>query len=97
MDKEMISTIREYLATQPVLKAWLFGSYSRGEQTPESDVDLLVRFDKDTKVGLFAHTRMILGLEERLGRRVDLVPEGALMDFAKESVARDRLLIYSRT
>ena len=30
----MTKTIAEYLKTQPVLKAWLFGSYSRGEQRP---------------------------------------------------------------
>lgn len=77
--------------------AWLFGSFSRGEQTPDSDIDLLVRFDKDAKVGLFAHTRMVLGLERLLGRKVDLVPEGALLDFAKESVENDKKLIYSKS
>ena len=46
MNTEMIETIREYFKTQPVLKAWLFGSYARGEETPESDVDILVVFDQ---------------------------------------------------
>ena len=36
----MTKTIAEYFKTQPVLKAWLFGSYSRGEQRPDSDVDI---------------------------------------------------------
>ena len=31
--------------TQPVLKAWFFGSYSRGEERPDSDVDILVKLD----------------------------------------------------
>lgn len=36
MNREtMIETIREYFKTQPVLKAWLFGSYARGEETEE--------------------------------------------------------------
>lgn len=40
-----IQAIRDYFKTQLILKAWLFGSYARGEQTPESDVDLIVEFD----------------------------------------------------
>ena len=38
----MTKTIAEYFKTQPVLKAWLFGSFSRNEQTPDSDVDIIV-------------------------------------------------------
>ncbi|MBP3286438.1 MAG: nucleotidyltransferase domain-containing protein [Prevotella sp.] len=37
----MTEKIAEYFKTQPVLKAWLFGSFARGEETPESDVDIL--------------------------------------------------------
>jgi predicted nucleotidyltransferase len=37
----MKEAIAEYFKTQPVLKAWLFGSYARGEATPESDLDIL--------------------------------------------------------
>ena len=39
--KEMIPKIRQFLASQPIEKAWLFGSCSRGEETPGSDVDLV--------------------------------------------------------
>ena len=47
MTTEMITQqIADYFKTQPVLKAWLFGSFARGEQTPESDVDILVQFDQ---------------------------------------------------
>lgn len=42
MSTEMLETIREYFKTQPVLKAWLFGSFARGEETEDSDVDILV-------------------------------------------------------
>ena len=45
MNITMIDNIRQYFTTQPVKKAWLFGSYSRGEETAESDVDILVEFD----------------------------------------------------
>lgn len=96
MDTNDINIIREFFTEQPVVYVWLFGSYSRDEQTADSDIDLLVQFDKDAHVGLFAHTRMILQLEKLLGRKVDLVPEDALMKFAQSSVSHDKKLIYSR-
>ena len=38
----MTHKIAEYFKTQPILKAWLFGSYSRGEQREYSDIDILI-------------------------------------------------------
>ena len=52
MDANVIQKVREYLSTQPVLKAWVFGSFSRGEQTPSSDVDIIVVFDEKAEVSL---------------------------------------------
>ena len=40
----LINEIVDYFKTQPVLKAWLFGSYARGEEDENSDVDILVIF-----------------------------------------------------
>ena len=48
----MQERIADYFKTQPVLKAWLFGSYSRGEQKPWSDVDILVELDDKQPIGL---------------------------------------------
>ena len=92
----MTQIIAEYFKTQPVLKAWLFGSYARGEETPESDVDLLVEFDHSSPIGLFAYARMWRELQERLGCDVDLVEDGTLLPFAVESANRDKKLVYER-
>ena len=43
--KVMILLIADYFKTQPVLKAWLFGSFARGEETEDSDLDILVEYD----------------------------------------------------
>lgn len=97
MDVQEIQTIiADYFATQPVLKAWLFGSYSRGEETAESDVDILVKLDPKEQVGL-EFFGMWGDLERMLGRKVDLVTEKGLSSFARASVERDRRLIYERT
>lgn len=57
-------TIREYFKIQPMLKAWLFGSFARGEETKDSDVDILVSFDKDARASLIGRATMMLDLEE---------------------------------
>ena len=98
MNNQLINVIRAYFATQPVLKAWLFGSYARGEQTPDSDVDILVVFDQENgkKVSLLRHIGIALGLEDLLGKKVDMITEGTLLPFAKETADKDKVLIYER-
>jgi predicted nucleotidyltransferase len=94
--KTMTETIAEYFKTQPVLKAWLFGSFARGEERPDSDVDILVVLDHSQPVGL-KFFGMYEDLKELLGRNVDLVTEPSLAPFARKTVERDRQLIYERT
>lgn len=88
--------LAEYFKTQPVLKAWLFGSFARGEDTPKSDVDILVLPDY-TKLDGFGFFGMWGELERLLGRPVDLVTDAGLATYTRESVERDKQLIYERT
>lgn len=92
----MAQVIAEYFKSQPVTKAWLFGSYSRGEARPDSDVDIIVVLDKDAKVGLFKLSSMLLDLQDLLKKPVDLVTDKGLLPFARESANRDKILIYER-
>ena len=91
----MTEQIAEYFKTQPVLKAWIFGSFSRGEQTPESDIDILVVLDESQHIGM-KFFGMYEDLKALLGRNVDLVTDRSLASFARESVDRDKILIYER-
>lgn len=96
MTTQMITqTIADYFKTQPVLKAWIFGSFARGEATEASDVDIMIIPEK--KVGLFKLSGMHLDLQDLLHKPVDLVTEKGLMPFARNSVDRDKILIYERT
>ena len=88
--------IAEYFTTQPVLKAWLFGSFARGEETQDSDVDILVEYDKNARISLMTISHMIGELEQSIGRKIDLVEEGCLLPFAVNSANRDKKLIYER-
>ena len=97
MDALLIDNIRQYLSTQPVKKAWLFGSFSRGEETADSDVDILVEFDRTGQpVTLLTYARIWRELKEKIGREVDLVEEGTLKPYAAESANHDKRLIYER-
>ena len=94
--KAMQQTIADYFKTQPVVRAWLFGSFARGEETPLSAVDLLVVYDDKARVSLLKHTAMICELEKILDRPVDIVQEKTLRPRVRESVNQDRKLIYER-
>ena len=89
----IIKALNQYFGTQPVLKAWLFGSCSRGEETPESDVDILVEYDRTARISLLTISGMMIGLEDLLHRSVDLVEEDRLLPFAAETAAKDKFLI----
>lgn len=81
----------------PVLKkhnaveAYVFGSAARGENRPDSDIDILVRFDKVR--GLFEFVGTKLALEDELGKKVDLVEMGALRKEFREGVDQDKVRI----
>ncbi|MBQ8968451.1 MAG: nucleotidyltransferase domain-containing protein [Bacteroidaceae bacterium] len=92
----MTRKIADYFKTKPVVKAWLFGSFARGEETPDSDIDILVEYDKDAKISLLTISHMMGELEQSTGRRVDLIENGCLLPFAVASANRDKKLIYER-
>lgn len=94
--KNYIHKIVMYFKNQPITRAWLFGSYSRGEETPDSDIDILVDYDKNSKISLLKICGMMNDLEDILGKKVDLVENGRLKTFAVDSVEHDKFLIYER-
>ena len=95
MDTTTIDIIRNYFKSQPVEKAWLFGSFARGEERSDSDIDIMVVFVDGAKIG-FRFAGMVCELEDLLQRNVDLVVEGSLLPFAAASAEHDKKLIYER-
>ena len=90
--QKLQEAIADYFKTQPVLKAWLFGSFARVEETFKSDVDILFVPDHSGKpFTFFTHGGMLMDLQELLGRNVDLVVEGTLRPYAAESANRDKI------
>ncbi len=94
---EMVTNIQKYFSSSSsVNKAWVFGSFARREETPESDIDLLVDYDPKARVSLLDIIRQKIDLERITGRQIDLVENGYLKPFAVQSADRDKYLIYAR-
>lgn len=95
LDNNQIEAIRVYFKAKPVLKAYLFGSYARGEADDNSDIDILVNLDYNQMIGL-QFIKMKIDLEQLLHLKVDLVSENGLSQYIKPLVDKEKLLIYAK-
>ena len=91
-DQEL-ETIRAYFRTKPVLKAWLFGSYARGEADADSDVDLLVNLDYQ-QLDVFDYLAWPQQLADALGKKVDVGSDKYVLRFYQPFIEADKQLIY---
>ena len=74
----------------------LFGSVIRDDFRPDSDVDVLVSFAVDARVGLWDMAQMVIELETQFGRKVDLVEkEGLQNPFRREAILTNRKIVYA--
>ncbi|MBK9225105.1 MAG: nucleotidyltransferase domain-containing protein [Flavobacterium sp.] len=95
LSKNQIELIKDFFSKQPVLKAYLFGSYVRGDETENSDLDLLVELDYTQPIGL-EFIQMQLDLQQLLSKKVDLVSARGLSKYIKPILDREKKLIYAR-
>ena len=72
----------------------VFGSMARGEAKQKSDIDLIVRFSK--RKSLLALVRLERELSEALGRKVDLLTEGALSPYLRERILKEMRVVYEK-
>ena len=68
----------------------LFGSTARGDNGPESDIDLVAEIDPEAHIGLFGLIALESRLSEILGRKVDLLPEPVQKPHLRANIERDR-------
>lgn len=95
LSSEEIKTIADYFQNTPVLKAFLFGSFSREDALADSDVDILVELDYSKHIGL-GFIKMKLDLEEKLHKKIDLVSSNAISKHILPFINNDKKLIYER-
>jgi len=84
----------EFCKRNHISKLSVFGSAIRGQLKPDSDIDLLVEFEKNRTPGLFGIIRMEMVLSEMLGRKVDLRTAEDLSQYFRDEVVRDAEVQY---
>jgi uncharacterized protein len=91
--KHIIQTLKDTLPElrdrYGVISLGVFGSYVRGEQTPDSDLDLLVEFDPAVRFGLLTYCELENTLSDRLAVKVDLVMKTALKPRIGERILQE--------
>ena len=92
--QEIGTRIEPVLRKYDVSFAGLFGSRARGDERPDSDVDLLVSFHRQK--GLFELAGLERDLSETLNLKVDVVTEGALSPLLKSEVLKDLQPLYGQ-
>ncbi len=90
-----IQIVKDYFSGQPVIKSYLFGSYSRSEADGNSDVDILVDLDYSKHIGL-GFVKMQSELEQKLHKKIDLISSKAVSKYIFPFIEKDKVLIYER-
>ena len=88
---EIKNKIVPILKKNSVTKAGIFGSYARGEQKKDSDVDLLVEISKP--ISLLDFSGLKIELEEALGKKVDLVEYEVIKPLIKKRILKEEIRI----
>jgi predicted nucleotidyltransferase len=93
--EEVLSTLTllksELIVRFHVRRIGLFGSVARGEDTRQSDIDLLVEFDRP--VSIVTLLRLESLLSERLGRHVDLVTPDTLKPIISQDIISEAIYV----
>lgn len=89
--KDLFEKISSFLKKEGATKVAIFGSYIRGEEKPESDIDVLVEFS-ETK-GLLALVRIERELSEFLGVKVDLHTEESISPYLIDGIKKEAKVI----
>lgn len=82
------------LKRQGVTKAALFGSFARGDTKKRSDIDILIKLSG--KKSLLDLVRIQFMLEDKLGKKVDLVEYGAIKPNLRDIILSEQKIIYEQ-
>ena len=93
----LIKGMKRYLKNnRKVIRAWIFGSFARQEDGPESDIDLMIEADPRNGFSLFDLAEIKFQLEKITGREVDVVMKNAPSEKVKEHLGADLIMIYEK-
>jgi len=90
--KEIFKKIGQILKKQGARKVAVFGSYVRGEEKPESDIDIIVDFTE--RKSLLELVKIERELSEALGIKVDLLTEKSISPYLVDTIKKEMEVIY---
>jgi predicted nucleotidyltransferase/DNA-binding XRE family transcriptional regulator len=88
--------MKYFQSRSEISKAWLFGSFARGEDDLRSDIDVMIEVVPDSKFSLFDLSEIQHHLQNLLGRKIDIVMKGGVKKEVMERIKPDLKLIYER-
>lgn len=95
LTKLPISELEALCRRYQVRELSLFGSALRDDFGPESDIDLLVEFEPDARIGFMELGRLEQELEALLGFPIDLVPKSGLRPELRQDILDTARLLYA--
>ncbi len=90
-DKTLAEICRRY----HVLELAVFGSVLREDFRDGSDIDVLVEFDDDARIGFFEMARLQRELAAHFGHKVDVVPKGGLNPVIRQPILDAAVVLYA--
>jgi uncharacterized protein len=94
---EIIEKLKEReadLRARGVAHAALFGSVARGDDRPDSDIDIMVEIAPDARIGVWQYTGLVRYIEELFPARVDVANREGLKPLVRPSAERDAIYAF---
>jgi uncharacterized protein len=89
---EITDTIIKILRGYGAVKISIFGSFARGEERPESDIEIIVKFDKLKSLLQLIHIEE--EIKNAVQYNIDLLTENSINPYLIDSIRRDEVVIY---
>jgi predicted nucleotidyltransferase len=90
--EQILETIIRILKGYGAKKVALFGSFQRGEERPESDIDIIVEFSE--RRSLMDLVGIEQDISDAVGRKVDLLTEKSISPYLIDRIRKDMMVIY---
>lgn len=91
--KVIKNKIEYILKRNGVKRAAIFGSYARGQENKNSDIDILIEYENDDEKSFFDVIGLKLELEKELKRKVDLVEYSMIHPRLKKQILKEQLVV----
>lgn len=95
--QDIIATLRQNeaaLRARGVSHAALFGSLARGDNRPDSDIDIMIEIDPQANIGLFEYVGITQYLEDLFPARVEVANRNYLKPLVRPTAERDAIYAF---